>query len=134
MAPRHFTRDEAESLIPRLAELVLQLQEFKHEYDHHETEVAELTAKMRGNGHMLEGPLKNAQAGLKRAAAEVNRIVEQVHEMGCELKGIEEGLIDFRTEMDGREVYLCWKLGEDAIAWWHEIDTGFAGRQPLGGR
>jgi hypothetical protein len=134
VAPRHFTRDEAESLIPRLAELVLQLQECRHEYDHHETEVAELTATMRGNGHMLEGPLKNAQAGLERAAAEVNRIVEQVHEMGCELKGIEEGLIDFRTEMDGREVYLCWKLGEDAIAWWHEIDTGFAGRQPLGRR
>jgi hypothetical protein len=134
VAPRHFTREEAEGLIPRLAELVLQLQERKHEYDRHETKVAALTAKMRGNGHMLEAGLRVAQAGLAHAAAQVNRLVEQVHEIGCELKGIEEGLIDFHTEMDDREVYLCWKLGEDAIAWWHELDTGFGGRQPLEGR
>ena len=131
MAPRQFTHEEAQSLIPRLAELVLQIQERKHDYDHHETRVAELTVKMRGNGHMIEAELRNAQTGLERAAGEVNRLVEQVHDMGCELKGIEEGLIDFRTEMDGREVYLCWKLGEDTIVWWHELDTGFGGRQPL---
>jgi len=133
VAPRQFTREEAESLIPRLAELVLQLQERKHEYDRHETRVVELTAKMRGNGHMLEGGLKEAQADLESATAEVNRLVGLVHEMGCELKGIEEGLIDFRTEMDGREIYLCWKLGEDTIAWWHELDTGFGARRPLEG-
>lgn len=131
---RQFTREEAQRLVPRIAELLLQLQERKHEYDQHESRLAELTVKMRGNGHMIEGDLKEAQADLERAVAEVNRLVEQVREMGCELKGIEEGLIDFRTEMDGREVYLCWKLGEDAIAWWHELDTGFAGRQPLEGR
>jgi hypothetical protein len=131
VAPRHFTREEAQSLIPRLAELVLQIQERKHDYDHHETRVAEWTIKMRGNGHMLEGGLKEAQTGLARAAGEVNQLVEQVYELGCELKGIEEGLVDFRAEMDGREVYLCWKLGEDTIAWWHELDTGFGGRQPL---
>ena len=128
---RQFTREEAERLVPHLAELLLQLQERKHEYDQHESTLAELTMKMRSNGHMLEGDLKEAQADLERAIAEVNRLVEQVHEIGCELKGIEEGLIDFRSEMNGREVYLCWKLGEDAIAWWHELDTGFAGRQPL---
>jgi hypothetical protein len=130
---RQFTREEAERLVPHLAELLLQLQERKHEYDQHESRLAELTVKMRGNGHMLEGDLKQAQLDLERAVAEVNHLVEQVHEIGCELKGIEEGLIDFRTEIDGREVYLCWKLGEDAIAWWHELDTGFAGRQPLEG-
>ena len=89
---------------------------------------------MRGNGHMLEAGLKAARDGLERAATEVNQLVEQVHEMGCELKGIEEGLIDFRSELDGREVYLCWKMGEGAIAWWHELDTGFSGRQQLEGR
>ena len=80
---------------------------------------------------MLDGDLKEAQAGLERTAAEVNGLAEQVHDMGCELKGIEEGLIDFRAEMDGREVYLCWKLGEDTIAWCHELDTGFGGRRAL---
>ena len=51
--------------------------------------------------------------------------------MACELKDIEQGLIDFRTEREGREVYLCWKLGEPDIRWWHELDAGFAGRRPL---
>jgi len=51
--------------------------------------------------------------------------------MECELTDIDQGLIDFRAEMDGREVYLCWKLGEERIDWWHELDAGFAGRQPL---
>lgn len=131
MAPRQFTRDEAEVLLPRLAELMRELQQTKREYDAHETRVADLKVKMSGNGHLIEGELKDAQEGLARAAGEVSRLIEQVHDLGCELKGIEEGLIDFRTEIDGREVYLCWKLGEDAISWWHELETGFAGRQPL---
>jgi hypothetical protein len=131
MAPRHFTREEAERLIPHLTDLTRRLQETKREYDEYEGSVAELSMKMGGNGHLIEGELKDAQEGLARAAGEVNRLVEQVHDLGCELKGIEEGLIDFRAEMDGREVYLCWKLGEDAVTWWHELDTGFAGRQPL---
>jgi hypothetical protein len=131
MAPRHFTREEAERLIPHLADPMRRLQEAKRDYDEYEGRVAELSMKMGGNGHLIEGELKDAQEGLARAAGEVNRLVEQVHDLGCELKGIEEGLIDFRAEMDGREVYLCWKLGEDAITWWHELDTGFAGRQPL---
>jgi hypothetical protein len=131
MAPRQFTREEAQVLIPRLTEIVLQLQDRKREYDKHEAKVAELTVRMRGNGHMVESELKAAQAGLERAVGELNALADQVHDIGCELKGIEEGLIDFRTEMDGREVYLCWKLGEESIEWWHELQTGFAGRQPL---
>jgi hypothetical protein len=51
--------------------------------------------------------------------------------MGVELKDIEEGLVDFRSMRDGRIVYLCWRQGEDTIAFWHELDAGFAGRQPL---
>jgi hypothetical protein len=131
MSPRQFTREEAERLVPRLTELILQLQQRKHEYEHHGNQVAELTLRMRGNGHALGDDLKTAQTALERAAAELNQIVEQLQEMGCELKGIEEGLIDFRADMHGREVYLCWKLGETAIDWWHELDTGFPGRQPL---
>jgi hypothetical protein len=68
---------------------------------------------------------------LAQAAAEVNSLIERVQEMACELKDIEQGLIDFRTEREGREVYLCWKLGEPDIRWWHELDAGFAGRRPL---
>jgi hypothetical protein len=51
--------------------------------------------------------------------------------MGVEIKDLGTGLVDFRTERDGMVVYLCWRLGEDPIRYWHELDTGFAGRKPL---
>jgi hypothetical protein len=62
---------------------------------------------------------------------QLNERLARINSWGCELKGVDEGLIDFPSEREGRVVYLCWRLGEDAIRWWHEIDSGFAGRQPL---
>jgi hypothetical protein len=131
MAARQFTLEEAESLLPRLTELMLELRVRKAEYDGFMRQVEELGQKLRGNGHLVDAELKDAQAGLEQSAEAVSSLAEEVQEMGCELKGIDEGLIDFRAEMGGREVYLCWKFGEGQIDWWHELDTGFAGRQPL---
>ena len=69
--------------------------------------------------------------GRRTLVEEINQRLAKLNEWGIELKGLDEGLIDFPSERDGRTVYLCWKLGEDRIEWWHELDTGFAGRQPL---
>ena len=93
--------------------------------------MSEFERKMTSNGHLLEAELNQARQQMAKAAAEVNRLIEEVQALGCELKDIEQGLVDFRTVMEGREVYLCWKLGEPGIAWWHELETGFADRQPL---
>ncbi len=112
-------------------ELIAEVRASKQEHERFGREVNELALRMRGNGHVMEVQLKAAQEGLERSAAEVNRSAERIRELGCELKDIEQGLIDFRAEMNGREVYLCWKLGEERIDWWHEMDAGFAGRQPL---
>jgi hypothetical protein len=131
MSPALFRREEAERLIPQLTELMSRLQDRKREYEGYESAVAELTAKMHGNGHMVENELQKARAGLERSAGEVNEVIAEIQALGCEVKGIEEGLVDFRSEMDGRVIYLCWKLGESSIDWWHELETGFAGRQPL---
>jgi len=57
--------------------------------------------------------------------------VERVQSYGCQLKDMEMGLIDFPAIRDGREVYLCWKLGEEQIGYWHDVEAGYAGRQPL---
>jgi hypothetical protein len=57
--------------------------------------------------------------------------LSQLDQTGVLLKGIDEGLLDFPSERDGRVVYLCWRMGEDTISFWHEVDTGFSGRQPL---
>ena len=133
MAQRRFTLAEAESLLPRLTELILQLQERKQEHEQSHARVWELEQKMGGNGHLAEEALNAAQREMARAVAEVNSLVQKVEALGCELKDIDQGLVDFRIVMEEREVYLCWKLGEPSIGWWHELEMGFAGRRPLPG-
>ncbi len=56
---------------------------------------------------------------------------ETIGETGVVVKDVVTGLVDFPHELEGRIVYLCWKFGEDDVAWWHEVEDGFAGRQPL---
>ena len=63
--------------------------------------------------------------------AQITQRIHAIAELGVILKDLEVGLVDFPAHRNGREVYLCWRLGEDHIGWWHEIDSGFAGRQPL---
>jgi hypothetical protein len=57
--------------------------------------------------------------------------VEELHEIGCELKDANMGLVDFVGRHEGREIYLCWHLGEGQISHWHELHAGFAGRRPI---
>ena len=63
-------------------------------------------------------------------AREIEALLREITELGVEVKDPDRGLIDFRTKLRGREVYLCWQIGEgDHIAFWHDLDTGFAGRK-----
>jgi hypothetical protein len=63
-------------------------------------------------------------------AREIEALLREIAELGAEVKDPEQGLIDFRTQRRGREVYLCWKLGEgDRISFWHDLEAGFAGRK-----
>lgn len=61
------------------------------------------------------------------------KLLKKLQSYGCELKGLEQGLVDFPAIRDGRSVYLCWQYNEPEIVFWHDIDAGFAGRQPLSG-
>ena len=63
-------------------------------------------------------------------ARDIEALLREIAELGVELKDPEQGLVDFRTQRRGREVYLCWKLGEGSrISFWHDLDTGFSGRK-----
>lgn len=69
---------------------------------------------------------------------ELGHVLERLHtltgeltQVGCELKDFESGLVDFVGRHQGRDVYLCWRLGESRVNYWHELHTGFAGRQPV---
>ena len=131
MAPRVFTLNEANALLPRLSDLLFQMQESKVKHDQLQEKVAEHSFRVSSNGHVDEKDLNETRQELAKAAAGLNRLIERAQEMGCEVKDIDQGLIDFRSQREGRVVYLCWKLGEPDIRWWHELETGFAGRLPL---
>jgi hypothetical protein len=72
-----------------------------------------------------------AQQSLEMAIERLEDLVDELEDVGAELKDYQSGLIDFVGRHEGRDVYLCWKLGEDSITHWHELDAGFAGRKPV---
>ena len=129
--PRNFTLDEANALLPRLRELLTEMQETKAEVERLRAEIAEMTRPASGNGHLVGRSIERKRRDAQKAVDRLNELLTEVNDLGCEIKGVDEGLVDFRAERDGRTVYLCWRLGEDTITHWHELDTGVAGRQPL---
>ena len=64
-------------------------------------------------------------------ATRINGFLRELEQIGCEFKGFDEGLVDFHGRLDEREILWCWKSGEDRITHWHELESGFAGRQPI---
>ena len=125
MRERYFTLEEATALLPRLTALLIELRERRRTLLAREQEQQErYRARVRVNGHARGGEEFVDLAAL-------NRGIQEILALGVELKDIETGLVDFPAWRGGRVVYLCWRLGEPTIAWWHEIDAGFAGRQPL---
>ena len=121
---RHFTRDEANALLPQLNALLTQLRQAKDELTDEEAHEA-LAGAAPANGGGEEG----RQVGV--AFLEVRRLLETIEGSGLVLRDIDRGLIDFPALIDGREVYLCWELGEDDVAYWHDLEAGYGGREPL---
>ena len=72
-----------------------------------------------------------AQQALEMAIERLEDLVDELEDVGAELKDYQSGLIDFVSRHEGRDIYLCWKLGEESITHWHELDAGFAGRKPV---
>ena len=64
-------------------------------------------------------------------AHQINDYLLELQQIGCVFKGFEEGLVDFYGKLDGKEIFWCWKIGEERIEHWHELETGYAGRQPI---
>jgi hypothetical protein len=121
---RHFTREQANELLPMLEPLLRQLQQAKEELTYEEAhELLSDAAPSNGGG--------DAGHRVGTAFLEVRRLLEILEESGIVLRDIDRGLVDFPALNDGREIYLCWELGEAEIAYWHELETGFGGRQPL---
>jgi hypothetical protein len=91
-----------------------------------------LVARIAGNGGDFDPQEPRAlEEDVEREAAAVVRCVEQLEQLGVVIKDLDRGLVDFPALRDGEEVLLCWQVGEGAVACWHGLDEGFAGRKPL---
>ncbi len=125
MARRLFTIDEANALLPSLHSLLTEMVEARRRIVEAEPSLWPVLEKAIGNGGS-----KEAGAVLPHFET-IQRNVQMIQDLGIEIKDIGTGLIDFPSERDGRVVCLCWRLGEPSVTHWHELDAGFAGRQPL---
>ena len=121
---RHFTRAEANALLPGLTDMLSQLRDAKDELTDTEAHEA-LSEAAPTNGGGEEGK----RVGV--AFLEVRRLLETIEQSGIVLRDIDRGLVDFPAVIDGREIYLCWELGEDEVGYWHDMDAGYGGREPL---
>jgi hypothetical protein len=130
--PRLFTLAEAEELLPRVVPILEAIRDARQAMTRAEATLDQLLGPSRSNGHSVPRERVEAErAATMRAMADLRARAAELDELGIELKDPDTGLIDFRSRRQGRIVYLCWRLGESRIAWWHELDAGFAGRQPL---
>lgn len=127
-----FTLEQAEALLPRVREELLAMQACKRELDALRAELEQAVERSSGNGHVPgQDALEQKRRRAEALVEDLNERLARITGWGVQLKGIDEGLVDFPSEREGRVVLLCWRLGEERIAWWHDLDAGFAGRQPL---
>jgi len=130
---QRFTLAEAESLIPLLDRLLREAVAMKAEYDEAEGILQGLKEHVVLMGGVMVNRNQAVEARGRRevSGARLREALEQVKATGGQVKDLEMGLVDFPTLYRGREVCLCWKLGETAIEFWHGVDEGFRGRKPI---
>jgi len=121
-----FTVEEANSLIPHVRPKLLRIQTLYGTIGSLRDAASAAAAASSAGGGMEGG------SDYVKTLYEIGKLMTELAETGIELKDHARGLIDFPCLRSGRVVYLCWQLGEgDEIEWWHEVEAGFAGRQPL---
>jgi hypothetical protein len=130
--PKIFTLEQANAMLPLVRAIVRDLAVLSRDVLDRRERLAFLQAGRDANSKDLYGDeLAQIDEELHKDNDRLRDYVRELHELGVEPKNGPEGLVDFRCLMEGRVVYLCWKYDEPEIRYWHELDAGFAGRQPL---
>lgn len=133
--PRILTVEQANQLLPQVRTLLAALRAHRKTWQALEQAIAVMELEgLRPDGT----PSPQAQTAARALAGEFTTHMEQFQEalhqldaLGCQLKDLDAGLVDFFTVHQGQLVYLCWKDGEDAIRFWHSLEDGFSGRRPI---
>jgi hypothetical protein len=122
---KYFTVDEANALLPELRGMLTELKSLRShlEVSYEQAKPVLQAAKTNGGGKPGGSYLNDVQA--------LNRRLQRFNDLGIQLKDLDRGLVDFPAWREDREILLCWHLGEDAVEFWHELETGFAGRKRL---
>ena len=130
---KRFTLVEAQSLIPEVESLLRQALDAKGGYQDAEQAIHRFSEHVMMMGGVMVDRERALESRARRdeAASRLRDRIEAVLETGCLVKDLEIGLVDFPTLFRGVEVYLCWKLGESGITFWHGVDEGFRGRKPI---
>ncbi|MBI3322261.1 MAG: DUF2203 domain-containing protein [Candidatus Omnitrophica bacterium] len=135
--PKVFTLEEANSLLPTVQGLLQSLRSRRHEMMRIEEKraVEELTW-LQPDGTVstrAQEEVRRLDELFSQASDAFKDALERLVATGAQLKDLEEGLVDFFAEREEELVFLCWKDGEEQIRFWHDLDSGFAGRKPLDG-
>jgi hypothetical protein len=130
---KHFTLDEAQSLLPILETLVKRAIEAKRAAEEIEEKLQALSRKVFLSGGMFLDVerVRKRRAGHESHLQQAKDSLAEIEAIGVQVKDLDTGLLDFPCLIEGETVLLCWKLGESRIEFWHTLDAGFRGRQPL---
>ncbi len=121
---KHYRREEAESLLPQLRQWLQRLNTLRREAERSEKRIT----TMMHPGHDVGGDLVNRWI---RTLAEMQKLLEEFHRREIQIKDLERGLLDFPAIIGGKEVFLCWEQDEENVEFWHDLDTGYSGRERL---
>jgi hypothetical protein len=121
---KHYTRDEAQSLLPQIRKWLERLNQLRHVLERHEKRLSGLMKE----GHDAGGQTVNDQV---RALADAQEILAEFRRRQILIKDLERGLVDFPAIIGGKEVFLCWEQDEDDVEFWHDLESGYGGRERL---
>lgn len=128
-----FSLTEAERLRMQLEPALIQAMETRRKLGELDEQLNLLSERIQRSGGLLVSYEKAARVRIERNRLEesLRSAIERIHETGCIVKDLDIGLLDFPSRLNNEDVYLCWRLGEDRIRFYHRQDEGFAGRKPI---
>jgi hypothetical protein len=132
-AGKTFTLDEAQALLPVLESLLKRAIEGKNAAEAIETRLQELSRRIFLSGGLFVDvtDVRRQRSALESHVQRAKDSVAEIDAIGVQVKDLDTGLLDFPCEIDGEVVLLCWKMGESRIDYWHTVEAGFRGRQPI---
>ncbi len=130
---RYFTLQQAQKLLPEIEAAIREAIRLKAEYENAEAELrAEIErVAMLGGVDLDRAAFVERRSRRTAIATRLKELIDGIQDLGCLVKDLDIGLIDFPALYRGGEVYLCWKLGEKGIGFWHGVEEGYRGRKPI---